>query len=437
MSPATAEVGSAADALLETDRAAVERVLLHVPTPQPGLRIGTRPLPPVLRPRARRAVLDITEFFGETSGGVRTYLFEKARYVEARTDLRHVVVVPGRRDAISETSGVRCYRLRGPRVPTQAPYRFMLATRSSRRIVEHERPHVIEIGSIGLVPWLVHRTARRAGVPLVAFYHSHLPRQIAPLGRHAPLHRRAAEAGAWTYLRTLDRHFATTIVASDYVARELAAAGMDRTTRVPLGVDLTLFDPAHRRSAGTIRRLAGLSTRPIVLYVGRLARDKELDVLIDGWRLAERSIDAELVIVGDGPRAPFLQERARGLRVRFVPYVGNRLRLARLMAAASLYVAPSSTETFGLASIEALASGVPLLAADTGGVTELVERSGAGGHFETGSAASLADGLVTLMRTDLAALGRRGRAYAEREHGWPRVLGRLFSVYDGLAERGA
>ncbi len=433
MTGATAETGSAADALPEADRAAVERVMLHVPAPQPGLSIGTDALPPVLRPRARRAVLDITEFYGETSGGVRTYLFEKARYVQARTDLRHVVVVPGRRDAISETSGVRCYRLRGPRVPTQAPYRFMLATRSSRRIVEHEQPHVIEVGSIGLVPWIVHRTARRAGVPLVAFYHSHLPRQIAPSGRRAPVHRRAGEALAWHYLRTLDRHFTTTIVASDYVARELAAAGMDRTTRVPLGVDLTLFDPAHRDAATTTRRLAGLSMRPIVLYVGRLARDKELEMLIDGWRLAERSTDAELVIVGDGPRAALLRARAEGLRVRFVPYVGNRLRLARLMAASTLYVAPSSTETFGLAAIEALASGLPVLAADTGGVTELVERSGAGGHFETGSPGSVAEELVRLLQTDLVTLGRRGRAYAEREHGWSQVLARLFAVYDGLA----
>src|SRR5262245_30824112 len=102
--------------------------------------LAASPLPPPLRPQARLAVLDVTEFFGETSGGVRTYLMEKAAYVEARPELRQVLVVPGGADAVSETDGVRCYRLRGPRVPTQRPYRFMLATRSNRRIVEHERP---------------------------------------------------------------------------------------------------------------------------------------------------------------------------------------------------------------------------------------------------------------------------------------------------------
>ncbi|HUX34220.1 MAG TPA: glycosyltransferase [Gemmatimonadaceae bacterium] len=433
MTTAVAERVTGAAGRRDADHDAVERALLDVPRAQQGLDIGSQTLPPVQRPAARRAVLDITEFFGETSGGVRTYLFEKARYVDARPHLRHVVVVPGRRDAITETAGVRCYRLRGPRVPTQAPYRFMLATRSSRRIVEHERPDVIEVGSIGLVPWVVRHAARGAAVPLVAFYHSHLPRMIAPRGAQSPVHRRLGESLAWRYLRALDRHFATTIVASDFAARELAAAGIDRTTRVPLGVDLALFHPRRRGSASMARRLAGLSTRPMVLFVGRLARDKEVETLIEGWRLAQPRLDAELVIVGSGPRAAALHARASGLRVRWVPYVANRVRLAHLMAAADVCVAPSSVETFGLSAIEALASGVPVLAADRGGVAELVERSGAGARFEAASPASLAEQLAALFRADLPALGARGRAYAERDHDWTRVLDRLFAVYDGLA----
>ncbi|HVB32193.1 MAG TPA: glycosyltransferase [Gemmatimonadaceae bacterium] len=414
-------------------REAVERALLDAPQAQTGLDIGTQALPPRLRSGARRAVLDITEFFGETSGGVRTYLFEKARYVEERPGLRHVVVVPGRRDAITETAGVRCYRLRGPRVPTQAPYRFMLATRSSRRIVEHERPDVIEVGSIGLVPWVVRHAARGAEVPLVAFYHSHLPRMIAPRGPGSPAHRRMLEGFAWRYLRALDHAFATTIVASDFVKRELAAAGIDRTTQVPLGVDLDLFHPRRRASARLTRRLAGISDRPLVLFVGRLARDKELETLIDGWRLAEPSMDAHLVIVGGGPRADALRARARGLRVRWLPYMADRTRLAHLMAAADVYAAPSSLETFGLSAIEAMASGVPVLASDRGGVAELVERSGAGARFESAAVGSLAEQLAALLRSDLHGLGARGRIYAEREHGWTQVLDRLFTVYDSLA----
>ena len=88
-------------------------------------------LPAPLRRAAEMSVLDITEFFGRTSGGIRTYLLEKAQYVEEREQLSQVLVVPGAQDAISQTEGVRAYQLRGPRVPKAAPYRFMLATRSA------------------------------------------------------------------------------------------------------------------------------------------------------------------------------------------------------------------------------------------------------------------------------------------------------------------
>ena len=125
-------------------------------------------------------MLDITEFFGDTTGGVRTYLLEKAKYVQRRPELRQVLVGPGAEDEILEASGVRCYRLHGPHIPTQKPYRFMLATRSTTRIVAHERPDLIEVGSAWCAPWLVRLATRGLRVPAVWFYHSNFPRIIAP-----------------------------------------------------------------------------------------------------------------------------------------------------------------------------------------------------------------------------------------------------------------
>src|SRR5689334_14273878 len=84
-----------------------------------SLDIARLELPPRLRPGAGVGVLDITEFFGDTTGGVRTYLLQKARYVQRRPELRQAIVVPGARDEILEADGVRCYRLHGPAVPTQ------------------------------------------------------------------------------------------------------------------------------------------------------------------------------------------------------------------------------------------------------------------------------------------------------------------------------
>src|SRR3954470_14874817 len=164
-----------------------------------SLDISRSVLPPRLRPDGL-GVLDISEFFGETTGGVRTYLLQKARYVEARPELRQVLVVPGAQDSIHQADGVRCYRLHGPSVPTQKPYRFMLATRSTSRIVAHERPDVIEVGSAWCAPWLVHLATRSLDVPTVWFYHSNFPRVIAPWPARVGRVRRAASELAWRYV---------------------------------------------------------------------------------------------------------------------------------------------------------------------------------------------------------------------------------------------
>jgi alpha-1,6-mannosyltransferase len=391
-------------------------------------------LPAVLRPAARRSVLDITEFYGETTGGIRTYLRQKTAYVDARADLRQVLVLPGPRDALSQSDGVRCYRLQGPRVPTQDPYRFMLATRTNRRIAVHERPDVIEVGSPGFVPWIVRLAARGLDIPAVAFYHSNFPRVFSPFPERANGVRRALFDLGWHYARLIDRHFAHTIVSSEFVASDLRAAGIDRITRIPLGVDLAHYNPSRRARRRDVRAAFGLPEGPVAAFVGRFAHEKELDVLLSAWREVHRRTGAQLVLLGDGPMRARLVAQADGAPwARFLPYEKDRELLADFLAALDLFVAPSSNETFGLAPLEALASGTPVLSADRGGISEQVAASGAGARFASGESGSLAEHAITLFRSDLAALGARGRAYAEKDHSWETVFGRIFALYDSVA----
>jgi alpha-1,6-mannosyltransferase len=380
-------------------------------------------------------VLDITEFFGDTTGGVRTYLLEKAQYIQRHPELRQVLVVPGARDEILEAGGVRCYRLHGPYIPTQKPYRFMLATRSTSRIVAHERPDLIEVGSAWCAPWLVHLATRQLRVPAVWFYHSNFPRVIAPRPRDAGWARRTATDLAWRYVRRLGRMVEATIAPCRALAAELSEAGLQNVTHVPLGVNLERFTPARRAHAADTRHRFGLGHRPFALYVGRMALEKDLDVLLDAWPEVERRTGVGLVLVGSGPARRRLMRSRGGQRARWLPYEGDRDRLADLYAAAELVVAPCPIETFGLAALESLASGVPVLAADRGGVAETVERSGGGRHFAAGDRASLAEAAVSMLQGDLAALGARGRAYAAAHHGWDGVFDRLIEVYRRVLRR--
>ncbi|HEY7635253.1 MAG TPA: glycosyltransferase [Gemmatimonadales bacterium] len=397
--------------------------------PRASLDISRTELPPRLRPEARLGVLDISEFFGETTGGVRTYLLQKARYVQRHSGLRQVLVVPGARDSIQEANGVRCYRLHGPSVPSQKPYRFMLATRSASRIVAHERPDLIEVGSSWFAPWLVHLATRSIDLPAVWFYHSNFPRLIAPWPASAGPLRRGASEFAWSYVRRLSRMVRATLAPSAFAAAELERAGVERVTRVSLGVDLDRFHPGRRASAWETRQAFNLPDGRLAIFVGRLAAEKELDLLLAAWPEVERRTGLRLVLVGDGPARRRLQALPGSERHRWLPFERDRDRLADLLAAADLYVAPCSIETFGLSALEALACGTPIFSADRGGVAETVARSGAGAVFTSGEREALVSVAEWLLRQNLTELGQRGRCYAETHHGWDRVFTQLFDVY--------
>ena len=393
--------------------------------------------PSPLRETASVRVLDITEWFGETSGGVRTYLNEKAAYVAQRSDYAQVLVVPGQEDSVSEQPGMRCYRLRGPHIPTQKPYRFMLATRSIRRIIESERPSVIEVGSCFAVPWIVKRAARASGIPLVGFFHGNLARTVCPFPERASAMTRRVYETTWKYMRAVYDRCDITVCASEFAAADLAAHGVERVAVVPLGVDLAHFHPRRREYACQTRESLGLPTdRRLIAFVGRFAREKEIEVLLDAWPSIEQRTDAGLVLVGDGHQRHAVDALARRSdRVYRLPYQGDREALADLLAAVDVVVSPGSAETFGLCALESLASGTPVLAADRGGVAEQLAKSGAGATFASGESESLAAAALDLLdREDLGLLGYQGRAYAEREHEWSVTFDRLFARYREVAE---
>jgi alpha-1,6-mannosyltransferase len=391
-----------------------------LPDPSIMQNMETRPL----------TVLDITKWYGERSGGVRTYLDAKQRYVSGHRDLRHVLVIPGERDELTVEGNTRRYRIRGPHIPTQRQYRFLLAPRTLRRIVDRERPDVIEVGSPIFVPWVTRIATRRRSIPLVGFYHTNIRASLTPvLGPFAA-------ATSDYYVRMLDRLFATTFVASETSEAELRRAGARRLTRVPLGVDLELFHPRQRARRTHMRALLGLPLdAPIVTYLGRVAPEKDLDVVLAAWRLIEARTDATLVAMGDGPLLRELRAESVGLRVRWLPFEANRERVAGLLAASDVYLSPGPSETFGLSAVEAMACGTPVVAADRGSVAEHIRRSRAGLLFESGQARSLGDQLLFAISGAPAGASLAARTYVENQCSWTAALDRIFGTYEAIARQ--
>ena len=395
------------------------------------LDLARAALPPVSRPHAALAVLDTTEWFAPTSGGIRTYLLEKQAYVALRPALRHALVVPWEHDGIVEREGARWYEFGGPRVPRNAPYRLLTSVSRMRRVLDHERPDVIEIGSPAIVPWVLFRALRRREVPVVNFFHSHFPALLGGSRRPMPPSRVRLQQAAWWYARRMDGHISATIAASRFVADDLEQAGIPNVVRIPLGVDLSHFTPERRANAAATRTAWALpADGPLVTFTGRFAHEKELDVLMDAWPAIQQRTGAALVMAGDGPERAALQARNRGAQVFWLPFIADRAALADLQAASSVYMATSPHETFGLSPLEAMACGTPVLAADGGGVREHVLSSGAGRVFAPGDSHDLAEQAVALLGEDLAEHGARARDFAAREHSWESVFDRVFALYE-------
>lgn len=391
-------------------------------------RFDARALTPIARPDASLAVLDISEYYSDSSGGVRTYLAAKHRFVAERPALRGAMVVPGAADSVSDDPGYRTYRLRGPSIPFHS-YRFLLATGSVSRIIAHERPDIVEIGSAYFVPWVVSRARRRHPARVAWFYHSNIPRLAAPSMNQ---HRGAGAAvvrSLGAYVRRLGQLADVTLAASDFAFRDLASWGVERVERVTLGVDLNRFHPDRRARRELMRAELGVTSGPLVGFVGRLAAEKQVDALIRAWPVVERRTGGTLVLVGHGPQEARLRAQAAEHRVRLLPYQRHRDQLADLMAALDLYVSPAPYETFGLAICEALSSGVPVVAVDHGGGAELVRDSGAGRLVPHGDTAALTEAIVAALDEAREPLATRARQYVEGRHGWDSALTRLFEIY--------
>jgi glycosyltransferase involved in cell wall biosynthesis len=215
--------------------------------------------------------------------------------------------------------------------------------------------------------------ARSTGTPLVASFHTHLPRYLGhyALGLLEPL--------AWDWLRKLHNQAAVNICTSRPIADELIAKGFERV-RVAWrgGVDVDLFNPG--KASHEMRERLGAGSGPLLLYVGRLGAEKGLERLLAPL---EAIPNARLALVGDGPHRAALERHFAGRNVRFMGRLQGE-QLAAAYASADVFVFPSETDTFGLVLLEALASGLPVVAARAGGVSDIVRDGKDGMLVEPG-----------------------------------------------------
>ncbi len=339
--------------------------------------------------------MHVANFYGPRSGGIRTAMHALAGEYLARGH-EPVLVVPGREPTTSLARGVRVITVPAPLVPGIGGYRAVTRPGAVQALLTDLEPDRLEVSDrttlVGLGDW-----AREAGVPSLLLLHERVDgvlrafwpgagKGARPRGGTGVVGSAVAPvvADAWNSatFRRFDRLVATTGFAAAEAERLASRRPADARPlhRVPLGVDLDLFSPA-RYDAGT---RAGLSRagEAVVLVVSRLSNEKRVDLAVDAVAQVVRDgWPARLVVAGGGPLLTRLRARAErlGLDSRFLGFVPDRARLATLLACADVVVAPGPIETFGLAALEALASGTPVVCSATSALPEVVGDAGAVG----------------------------------------------------------
>jgi alpha-1,6-mannosyltransferase len=379
---------------------------------------------------------DLTQFYSPLSGGVKRYVHEKIAYIDKHSpDDEHVLVVPGPETEVTTNARSRIYSIHSPLLSRTSRYRALLNLRAIEEILERERPDIIESSDPYQIGWKAIAVGSSLKIPVVGFYHSHFPEAYLRSSTKFLGRRGTDQAMNLTraYVRKLYNRFHATLVPSENLAGVLSEWGVRNVRTVRLGVSPDVFKPAPDDRRATRALLGVTREQKLLLYVGRLAREKNTQTLFQTFELLwqRRPDEFHLLVIGDGPqRAELrkLQSRNCGKDVSWIRYCTDSADLARYYRAADLFVHPGVQETFGLVALESQACGTPVVGIRGSYMDQIIchdQESWA----RANSAEALADAIEGASTKKLSILGEGAARAAENLYSWPRVFKELFCIY--------
>ena len=323
------------------------------------------------------------------------------------------------------SAGTRVIRVPGLPFPPYPELTLGPPTPATFRQLREFAPNLIHLihpawlGGFGLA-W-----AKRQGIATLASFHLDLARlsHRYRLGFFAPL--------IAAYTQRVFRAADFALAPSAAILRQLREAGVARSGIWRRGVNAERFHPRYRSLEIRARLSEGHPEAPLLLYVGRLSAEKQLQLIRP---VLERIPGARLALVGDGPARADLERVFAGTGTHFAGYLSG-VPLSQAYASADLFVFPSALETFGLVVTEAMAAGTPAVAARVGGVPEVIREGENGYSFAPGDSDGLVAGVRQALASPerLAALRAAAREFALTQS-WPAANDELIGHYERLIE---
>lgn len=367
-------------------------------------------------------IVHVANFYGPNSGGIKTTMHELGRGYLAQGH-EFIFIVPGTRLFTEETIFGKKITVPSIILPGSCGYQLIRNNRALVKLIARLKPDRIEVSDRFTLHCLG-RWAKRNSIPSVAFSHETLEGLAK---RFLPLPELARRTLVSFHNKKFARNFNQIITTTNFAAREFIALKTKNLTRVPLGVDLKVFNPNKRSEELRTELLKG--SEILLVHCGRLSKEKEpqrsVEALIE---LRSRGIDARLVIVGMGPMWREIRTLAKGHPIDALGYIADRNKVAAILASADVSLAPGPLETFCLAALESLASGTPVVTSNSNAVGEfliqgLKDPAGATAHDNYGS---ITDAIERVIRKEKIRL--RAREVAE-EMTWDNTVSRMLEIH--------
>lgn len=325
--------------------------------------------------------------------------------------------------AFERVEGVPVHRLPAPGFKASASLVF---TGAGLRLLRQLRPDVIHAFSLFSPTTMALIAKRILKVPVVA--------KVLRGGELGDVARLRAKTFAPTRIRAIAREMDRVVAISSEIDRELASIGIPRgkVAWLPNGVDINRFRPAPSIEKSSLRGALGLPSGLLAVYTGRLVAEKRVDLLIEAWREVRATHPrARLALLGDGPEAARLRARAG----EGVLLLGEKADPSPYLRAADLFVLPSATEGLSNALLEAMSTGLPVVATRVGGAPDVVDEERSGLLVAPGDASGLARALTRLLADDdlRGRMGAAARERIERDFSLDAVAKNWAELYRGVA----
>ena len=300
-----------------------------------------------------------TETFLPKIDGIVTRLIHTVEHLQRAGDNVLVFSPDG---GLTEYKGVQIYGVEGFPLPMYPELKMALPRPSIGQKLEEFQPDIIHVANPAILGLAGLYYGKKLNIPLLASYHTHLPKYLHHYGFGM------LEPLLWELLKGAHNQAELNLCTSTAMVEELRSHGIERVDLWQRGVDTEMYQPQFATPEMRDRLSQGHPDSPLLLYVGRLGAEKEIDRIKP---VLESIPNARLALVGDGPHRQTLEQYFAGTPTYFVGYLRGR-ELASAYACADAFIFPSRTETLGLVLLEAMAAGTPVVAARSGGIPDIV-----------------------------------------------------------------